>query len=108
MRKVYDKLVRDRIPDRLDAAGVGYGSRVADPREMRGLLLAKLDEEVAELKAAAPGAATTGEAADVVEVVRAIAKLDGYGPDALEVERSAKEAERGGFERGVVLLWADD
>ena len=108
MRKVYDKLVRDRIPERLETAGVAYGSRTAGPGEMRGLLLAKLDEEVAEIKAAAPGAEAAGEAADIAEVVRAIAALDGTGPDALEALRSAKASERGAFEDGVVLLWADD
>lgn len=90
-----EKLVRDRIPDLAPAREF----RRAAPGERRGLLLAKLHEECAEV-AADP---CTEEIADVLEVLRALA--DDLGVTWPEVEDTArrKRAQRGGFEDGVVM-----
>src|SRR5512140_3338267 len=79
MRQVHEKLVRDGIPARLDAACVPYEIRAALPEEMRGLLLAKLGEEVAELLVATSDADALDEIADISEVLAAIASLCGAG-----------------------------
>jgi predicted house-cleaning noncanonical NTP pyrophosphatase (MazG superfamily) len=88
-----DKLVRDRIP-----ALFGGGARTLDPEEFRAALGAKLHEEVAEYL-------HSGEAlelADVLEVVYALARLDGLTPSELEDLPAQKAGERGGFE---ARLW---
>ena len=107
MRKNYNKLVRDRIPERLTQLGIAYESHVATPDEMKQLLLTKLDEEVAELRSAAPGRATVGEVVDIIEVAMAIAQLEGIEQYELEVMRSDKAVERGCFRERVVLHWTD-
>ena len=107
MRKTFDKLVRDGIPARLDAMGIRHGTRTARPDELEGLLLAKLQEEVAELLAATTEDDILGEIADVSEVLVALAER--YGADTAEMRarQGAKHQDRGGFERGIVLLWTE-
>lgn len=46
--KVYNKLVRDKIPEIIEAQGNKYDIRIADKEEHYELLEAKLQEEVKE------------------------------------------------------------
>ncbi len=87
----YEKLVRDRIPEILDAKGVAYEARVADDREYRAELIRKLSEESAEFAEAG----AVEELADVLEVLAALRALPEYAE--VEAVRAAKLAERGGF-----------
>jgi predicted house-cleaning noncanonical NTP pyrophosphatase (MazG superfamily) len=96
----YDKLVRDRIPEIITAAGERPVTRVADPIEYRALLRAKLVEELHEFLESEDPA----ELADVLEVARALAVDLGSSPEKLEELRRAKAAERGAFTEHVVLM----
>lgn len=93
----YNKLVRDKIPEILDAKGVVYEKRIATQKEYRIELIKKLREELEEFEVAGD----VEELADIMEVVEALKLLPEYS-DAEEV-RIKKKEERGGFERGVVL-----
>lgn len=99
------KLVRDRIPDIIRATGAEPIIRTAAPAEYRALLLAKLAEEVTELSVAHFAESrehVAEEAADVMEVVLAIAAHHGIDAEQLEKIRAAKAQERGGFADGIV------
>lgn len=77
--------------------------RIAGHGEKYGLLAAKLDEEVAEVKAAAIGSPEfVEELADLVEICYALG-----GENAVEQARQAKSAERGGFDRLLVMKLSD-
>lgn len=93
----YNKLVRDRIPEILDAKGVPYEKRIASPEEYRQELIKKLSEETAEFSEAG----NPEELADVLEVIEALKKLSEYS----EVEdlRLKKLSERGGFNNKIIL-----
>jgi predicted house-cleaning noncanonical NTP pyrophosphatase (MazG superfamily) len=99
---VHDKLIRDKVPAALDRLGVVYRTRTLDSDEYHSRLLDKLDEETAELRAAASEEEQREELADVLEVVLAIAELLG-GPERLERTRAAKAEERGGFAARLLL-----
>jgi len=107
MRIRYDKLVRDRIPEIVCKAGKTPVTRVAADDELRSLLEAKLQEETDELRKSPP-ARRGEELADILEVVQALACLEGLTPEALEVLRAKKAVERGGFEGKVVLLEVEE
>lgn len=91
----WEKLVRDKIPE-LYAEGT---YRVAEPDEYAALLRAKLAEETQEYLADR----SPEELADVLEVVRALARTHGLDLADLERLREAKAARRGGFDQGIVL-----
>ena len=93
----YEKLVRDRIPEILDAKGISYELHTADDAEYRDALVAKLSEEIAEFTADR----SVEELADIMEVVRALRKLPEF-ENAKDVQR-AKREERGGFDDRTIL-----
>jgi predicted house-cleaning noncanonical NTP pyrophosphatase (MazG superfamily) len=107
MRIRYDKLVRDRIPEIVRKAGKTPFTRVAADDELRSLLEAKLQEETDELRKSPP-TKRGEELADILEVLHALAHLEGLTPEALEVLRARKAAERGGFQEKQVLLEVEE
>jgi predicted house-cleaning noncanonical NTP pyrophosphatase (MazG superfamily) len=93
------KLVRDRIPEIIEAAGGHPSTRVLDKAERLPAMLAKLQEESDELRAAASTAEQGEELADVLEVLKAIASELGQPWDEVEIDR-CREAGRAGRVRG--------
>jgi predicted house-cleaning noncanonical NTP pyrophosphatase (MazG superfamily) len=101
--RFFDKLVRDRIPGMIEGGGEHVVVRRATGDELLHLLRQKLVEEAIELHAAGSRADVLAEAADVIEVLRAIAMALGQSfADLVEVAQE-KRTHRGGFEEGVVL-----
>lgn len=91
------KLVRDKIPELINARGENPITRVSRPTIND--LLAKLDEEVTELRYAP----TIEEVADVIEVSLAIGKRLGFEHEEIEAVRHGKFVARGGFYYGTWL-----
>jgi predicted house-cleaning noncanonical NTP pyrophosphatase (MazG superfamily) len=96
------KLVRDGIPEMIEADGRVPVSRTLTEVEYGVALLAKLEEEMAELADAAPDDRLE-EAADVYEVLLALVAHAGHSPDDLIGAADRKRAERGGFSGRVWL-----
>ena len=94
-----EKLVRDRIPEIICADGRECECRIADDEEYRSLLIAKLDEEVAEFKESG----SLEELGDVMEVLVALAKAGGWSEEELIAENRRKRGERGGFDSRILL-----
>lgn len=95
----YNKLVRDLIPDIIAAKGEKATVRLATGEEYSLKLREKLQEEVDEFLASND----PQELADIMEVAYALARLIGHGPDQLEQIRATKAAERGSFDKGIIL-----
>lgn len=91
--RIYRKLVRDRIPDIIRQGGASCETRTLTDDEYRDALKSKLREEVSEYEESGDPL----ELADIFEVIRALAKLDGLTDFALEEMRARKEKERGAF-----------
>lgn len=90
------KLVRDRIPEIIEASGRTPVVRVLDSASYEAALLDKLLEEAQELQEATPEDRLE-EAADVYEVLLAIAELIGVEIRRVAERADVKRAERGGF-----------
>jgi len=99
MATVYNKLVRDKIPQIIREDGRIPVTHIADDDEYRQMLIAKLAEEVSEFSES--GAAE--ELADVLEVVRALCQCHGHSIEDIEQLRVSKRQERGGFEDRIIL-----
>jgi predicted house-cleaning noncanonical NTP pyrophosphatase (MazG superfamily) len=95
------KLVRDRIPDIVEAAGGTVTTRHLEPAGRLPALLDKLQEESDELRAADTTVHRTEELADVLEVLLALATDFGVSWANVEAVAAAKRAERGGFQQGI-------
>ena len=96
----HDKLVRDKIPEVIAAAGkkaVCYQD--TDKDSMRNRLLNKLQEEAEEFRAEP----CLEELADLAEVVDGLAHGEGLEFVEVLAKKTQKRAERGGFEKGIVL-----
>lgn len=97
--QVFGKLVRDRIPEIIRAAGKEALCRAAEEAEYRDLLRKKLQEETYNYL-------STGnprEIADIVEVLKAILAVEGISREQLERQMAEKTAVRGGFLNRMVL-----
>jgi predicted house-cleaning noncanonical NTP pyrophosphatase (MazG superfamily) len=104
MRKEYDKLVRDRIPEIIEADGKDCQVRQVDVSEFREYAFKKLREEIEEF-IENPCAL---EAADVMEIMNFICYRMGIREQAILAEATAKRVRNGGFEMGFILDWVDD
>ena len=97
--KVYDKLVRDRIPEIIEASGSKCEIETVSDEVALEYLYKKLGEEVEELLIDK----NLDEIADVMEVLFAIGKKYGYSEDEVLGRRSEKKDSRGGFEDNLIL-----
>lgn len=97
---VYNKLVRDRIPEIISASGKSCNTSILSDEEYLKMLDAKLDEELAEYHKDQ----NIEELADLFEVILACASARGYTPDQLEKVRAEKADKRGSFKNKVFLI----
>lgn len=97
--KQYNKLVRDRIPEIIEASGRRCSVEILHDDKYLQMLDRKLDEELAEYHADQ----NIEELADLLEVIRAVTLARGYTFDELEQVRAKKATERGGFAKKILL-----
>lgn len=95
----YDKLVRDRIPEIIEASGKECDITILSDEEYLKRVDAKLDEELAEYHREQ----NIEELADLMEVIFAAAKARGYSLEELEACRMEKAEKRGTFEKKILL-----
>ena len=97
--KRYYKLVRDCIPEIIEADGKTCICKTLSDEDYLHLLDEKLNEELAEYQESK----SLEELADLLEVMRAVVKARGWSLEDLERARAEKAAERGGFEKKILL-----
>ena len=93
----YDKLVRDKIPEIIEKSGKKCVVEVMDKETYIQYLDRKLNEELAEYQSDK----SIEELADLLEVMQAVAR--GYSAEELDNVRKEKAANRGGFEKRLLL-----
>ena len=95
----YDKLVRDKVPQVLNAKGIKSITRKVEGDEYFARLVAKLREEVEEFAKDV----NEEEIADILEVLNAIIPAKGFSKEKIEEIRKKKLDERGGFNEKIIL-----
>lgn len=116
MKKVYNKLVRDKMIDiykhdienKLTASD--YSVRYMEKTEILQKLKDKFIEESQEVFEAydkEDKAQLKEELADVIEVIDAILFQNNFSLEEVLAIRDAKRAKKGGFETGLYLEWVD-
>ena len=95
----YNKLVRDRIPQIIEASGKICATEILSDEAYLRMVDAKLDEELAEYHSDQ----TIEELANLLEVIYAAAMARGYTLEQLESVRAAKAEKRGAFANKILL-----
>jgi len=98
-KKKYNKLVRDKIPEILEARGKQVDVSVLDDKAYLKQLVEKLYEEVEEFDEDH----SVEEIADVIEVLAALAATLGISQKEIAEARIKKAAERGTFKKRLFL-----
>ena len=106
MRKEYNKLVRDRIPEIIQKDGRQCEVRVASREEYTQLLKAKLIEEAQEV-AAASDDEIIKELADLYEVIGSLISTKGIDDKVIRMRQQERRLHRGCFEDRLCLLWTE-
>lgn len=96
----YNKLVRDRIPEIIEASGKTCTIEILSDADYLRMVDAKLDEELAEYHKEQ----NIEELADLLEVIYAAASARGYSIEQLQQVRAEKAEKRGGFREKILLM----
>jgi len=103
-RKVFRKLVGDRIPEKIESKGERVIQVRLSERETLVGLTAKLIEETLEFAKAKSKGERLGELADLLEVVYALVRASSLTLQEVNRFADQKREVRGGFEKGTVLI----
>ena len=102
MEKIFNKLVRDNIPNIIDNNGEVAVTRVLADEQYKKELYKKLLEEANEVINSTEEE-TLEELADVLEILSSIASLNNKSiEDIIEIARMKRE-KRGGFQKRLFL-----
>lgn len=104
MIRIYNKLVRDKIVDKIEARGELAEYRTLSDEEYRAELIAKMHEETSEFE----NDNTLAELGDMYGVLCAIVEHSGYTMDEVLKTAEEKENKNGGFRKRIFLKsWND-
>ena len=104
MNKIYQKLVRDRIPEIIEKDGKEFSVHQVKGDRLKDYAMKKLQEEVQEF-VEDPSAE---EAADIMEIFHFICNRIGIKDSEIMAQTTSKRILRGGFEMGFILEWVED
>ena len=96
---IYDKLVRDKIPEIIENSGKQCEIEILSDEKYLEMIDKKLDEELAEYHKDK----NLEELADLLEVIFAATKARGHSIEELEKVRVEKVEKRGGFDKKILL-----
>jgi predicted house-cleaning noncanonical NTP pyrophosphatase (MazG superfamily) len=105
---VYNKLVRDKIPQIIEQAGKTFTKRILEDDEYRKELRKKAFEELEEYMNASDDETALEELADVLEIIHALAECHGSSIERVEQIRAEKAEKRGGFKEKIFLVEVHD
>ncbi|WP_391117808.1 phosphoribosyl-ATP pyrophosphohydrolase [Psychrobacillus sp. L3] len=105
---IYNKLVRDLIPQVIEKSEGKFTTRILDKSEHLTEIKNKLHEEVKEFQESENRLDALEELADILELIHAALPIHEATYDELEKIRIAKKEKRGGFEEGIFLIEVGD
>lgn len=103
MEKIYNKLVRDNIPEIIVGNGGTPFTRILDDSEYKSELERKLNEEYQEVLCTTTSDERIEELADMLEIIDALANLEGKTLDDVKNVANQKKLKRGGFQKKIFL-----
>ncbi len=104
MQKIYNKLIRDRIPEIITADGEEPEIRKLNQKEFKIELKKKVLEEAKELLKTESKEEITNEIVDIQELLAWLAKEFKISPDSIRSQKLKKNKERGSFAKKLFLI----
>lgn len=104
MKRIYNKLVRDNIPQLIKESGRDCTSRILNEKEYYDALLDKIVEEIEEYRISD----NEEELADVYEVLDCLVQLKEYEPMHIDYLQLIRREKRGSFKDRILLIDVED
>ena len=109
MKKIYNKLIRDRIPEIIEKDGVEHGTRILNDEEYKKELLKKIVEEAQEvLETNGDKKELVKEIGDVLEIINSLIKVFELDKEEVERIRQERKESRGSFDKKLFLEYTED
>jgi predicted house-cleaning noncanonical NTP pyrophosphatase (MazG superfamily) len=105
---VYNKLVRDCIPEVIENTGKRFSARKLNEFEYIEQLKKKAYEELDEYVKTDNKKDAIEELADLLEIIHALSEYHGSSIDEVEEVRKLKAEKRGGFKEKIFLIEVED
>lgn len=106
-RITHHKLVRDHIPQKIEAAGDRYAVRTLSDEEFPAALRRKAVEEASELSKTDTRDAFLAEYADLMVVLDALAEHFEFSEAEIQTALSENLKRKGGFTKRIFLEWTE-
>lgn len=103
MAKIYNKLVRDKIPEIIEKDGETPFIRILGDEEYKKELKKKIKEEAEELFLAENNEDLIKEIGDVLEILEYIEKSFGLDKEEILKVKEKRKQNRGGFDNKIFL-----
>lgn len=103
MEKVYNKLVRDNIPEIIEADGYTPIIRILDDEEYKKELEKKLYEEYQEVLNTKTSEERIEELSDMLEIISYLAHLENKTLEDVNLKSKEKKLKCGGFNKKIFL-----
>lgn len=100
---MYQKLVRDQIPQIIESTGKKCSTRQLDKQQYHEALLQKMQEEMLEVSQATSAEERIEELADVMECLHAFMDLHQISEASVTAIQKKKAEQRGGFKQRIWL-----
>lgn len=105
---IYNKLVRDRIPEVIQKTGKKFSTRILNESEYIVQLKKKAYEELEEYVNTDNKKDAVEELADLLEIMHALANYHNSTIHEVEEIRKQKSEKRGGFKEKIFLIEVED
>ena len=104
MIRVYNKAIRDKVPEIIESSGASCLVDILDDEKFLDELVFKLEEEIEEFKEST----SIEELCDLIEIAFRIAELNGVSNEDFEKMREKKNLERGKFAKNLFLIQVNE
>lgn len=105
---IYNKLVRDRIPQVIGSTGKRFSTRILNETDYIVELKKKAYEELDEYVNTDNKKDAIEELADLLEIIHALSEFHGSSIAVVEEVRQQKAEKRGGFKEKIFLIEVED
>lgn len=105
MKKEYNKLIRDNIPEVIKKSGKEYEIKRLSNDELETYVKTKVNEEIEELLTATERDDVVNEFADVYEILEKLMEVKNIKFEEIKKAKDHKNNKRGAFKKNLCLLW---